>query len=42
MDMSPDYILEKYNHWIGFTPTVEYESYFKRNEIKNISINQNF
>ena len=27
MDMSPDYILEKYNHWIGFTPTVEYKMY---------------
>jgi hypothetical protein len=24
-DMSPDYIIEKYNHWIGFTPTVEYK-----------------
>jgi hypothetical protein len=27
MDMSPDYIIEKYNHWIVFTPTVEYETY---------------
>jgi hypothetical protein len=27
MYMSPDYILEKYNHWIGFTPTVEYKMY---------------
>ncbi len=27
MDMSPDYIIEKYNHWIGFTPTVEYKMY---------------
>ncbi len=27
MDMSPDYIIEKYNHWIGFTPTVEYNMY---------------
>jgi hypothetical protein len=27
LDASPDYILEKYNHWIGFTPTVEYKSY---------------
>lgn len=24
---SPDYILEKYQHWIGFTPTVEYKMY---------------
>ena len=24
---SPDYILEKYNHWIGFTPTVENKMY---------------
>ena len=24
---SPDYILEKYNHWIGFEPTVEYKMY---------------
>ena len=24
---SPDYILEKYNHWIGFTPTVEHKTY---------------
>ena len=22
LNQSPDYILEKYNHWIGFTPTV--------------------
>lgn len=27
MDMSPDYVIEKYNHWIGFTPTVEYNMY---------------
>ena len=27
MDMSPDYVIEKYNHWIGFTPTVEYKMY---------------
>jgi hypothetical protein len=27
MDMSPDYVIEKYNHWIGFTPTVEYKIY---------------
>lgn len=24
---SPDYILEKYNHWIGFEPTVEHKMY---------------
>ena len=24
---SPDYILEKYNHWIGFAPTVEHKIY---------------
>jgi hypothetical protein len=24
---SPDYIIEKYNHWIGFKPTAEYEMY---------------
>ena len=24
---SPDYILEKYNHWIGFIPTVECKLY---------------
>lgn len=24
---SPDYVLEKYNHWIGFTPTVENKLY---------------
>ena len=22
LNQSPDYIIEKYNHWIGFTPTV--------------------
>lgn len=27
LKQSPDYILEKYQHWIGFTPTVEYKSY---------------
>lgn len=27
MKQSPDYILEKYQHWIGFTPTVEYKMY---------------
>jgi len=24
---SPDYIIEKYNHWIGFEPTVEHKTY---------------
>ena len=24
---SPDYILEKYNHWIGSEPTVEHKMY---------------
>lgn len=24
---SPDYILEKYNHWIGFNPTIECKLY---------------
>lgn len=24
---NPDYIIEKYNHWIGFTPTVEHKTY---------------
>jgi len=24
---SPDYVLEKYNHWIGFEPTVEHKLY---------------
>jgi hypothetical protein len=24
---SPDYILEKYNHWIGFEPTIECKMY---------------
>jgi hypothetical protein len=24
---SPDYILEKYNHWIGFEPTIECKLY---------------
>ena len=27
IDMIPDYVIEKYNHWIGFTPTVEYKMY---------------
>jgi len=27
LNQSPDYILEKYQHWIGFTPTVEYKMY---------------
>jgi hypothetical protein len=27
MSQSPDYILEKYNHWIGFKPTIEYKLY---------------
>jgi hypothetical protein len=27
LKQSPDYILEKYNHWIGFTPTVESKLY---------------
>jgi len=24
---SPDYVLEKYNHWIGFNPTVDHKTY---------------
>lgn len=24
---SPDYILEKYNHWIGFEPTIDHKIY---------------
>lgn len=27
LSQSPDYILEKYNHWIGFEPKVEYKMY---------------
>lgn len=27
LSQSPDYILEKYNHWIGFEPTVEHKMY---------------
>jgi hypothetical protein len=27
LKQSPDYILEKYNHWIGFEPTVEHKMY---------------
>ena len=27
LKQSPDYILEKYNHWIGFTSTVAYKMY---------------
>jgi hypothetical protein len=27
LKQSPDYILEKYNHWIGFIPTVEHKMY---------------
>ncbi len=27
LHQSPDYILNKYNHWIGFEPTVEHKSY---------------
>jgi hypothetical protein len=27
LKQSPDYILEKYNHWIGFEPTVEHKIY---------------
>jgi hypothetical protein len=27
LKQSPDYILEKYNHWVGFTPTVEHKTY---------------
>ena len=27
LSQSPDYILEKYNHWITFTPTVEDKMY---------------
>lgn len=26
-DQSPDYIIEKYNHWIGFEPTSEHPYY---------------
>ena len=28
---SPDYILEKYNHWIGFNPTIECKLYTSDN-----------
>jgi hypothetical protein len=24
---SPDYVLEKYNHWIGFEPTIDHKMY---------------
>ena len=27
LSQSPDYILEKYNHWIGFEPTIEHKMY---------------
>jgi len=27
LSQSPDYILEKYNHWIGFEPMVEHKMY---------------
>ena len=27
LKQSPDYILEKYNHWIGFKPTIECKLY---------------
>ena len=27
LSQSPDYILEKYNHWIGFNPTIECKLY---------------
>jgi hypothetical protein len=27
LKQSPDYIIEKYNHWIGFEPTVEHKMY---------------
>ena len=27
LSQSPDYIIEKYNHWIGFEPTVEHKLY---------------
>ena len=27
LKQSPDYILEKYNHWIGFEPIVEHKIY---------------
>lgn len=27
LSQGPDYILEKYNHWIGFEPTVEHKMY---------------
>ena len=30
---SPDYVLEKYNHWIGFTPTVDHKLYTPDNMI---------
>lgn len=27
LHQSPDYVLEKYNHWIGFEPVTEYPNY---------------
>jgi len=27
LSQSPDYILEKYNHWIGFEPTIDHKMY---------------
>ena len=30
---SPDYVLEKYNHWIGFEPIVEHKFYTPDNMI---------
>ena len=27
LSQSPDYILEKYNHWLGFKPTIECKLY---------------
>jgi hypothetical protein len=27
IDQSPDYIIEKYNHWIGFEPCSDYSGY---------------
>ena len=27
LSQSPDYILEKYQHWIGFNPTIECKLY---------------
>ena len=27
LKQSPDYIIEKYNHWIGFKPTVDHKMY---------------